>query len=271
MMALGPFAFSSHLLVGALSLIGWLVIAQYYDKRYQLRLEPRLWWIVISSLIVGRMAFVITYIEQYRQNVWSILAIRDGGFSLTWAVATLISLVVFQVYRSPNYRRYWIRLSSASLGLTIGLILLSLWLFPRPQELNTEYLTLTDLEGKTVALQNYQGKPMVMNLWASWCAPCRREMPVLQQAQQQYPDIHFVLVNQGESRARIQQYLFEEDLDLANVLSDVDSTVLLALEGRALPTTLFLNGAGQIVATRVGELSQASLQSLLQRLQKNSH
>ena len=270
-MAIGPFAFSSHLLVGALSLIGWLVIAQYYDKRYQLSLEPQLWWMLISSLAVGRMAFVLAYIQEYSHSLWSVFAVRDGGFSLKWALITLLGLVALQSYRSSARRPYWIRLTGAGFVLTTGLILLSLWFFPRPQELNTEYLALTDLEGNAVALQNYQGKPMVMNLWASWCAPCRREMPVLQQAQQQYPDIHFVLVNQGESRARIQQFLFEEGLDLANVLSDVDSTVLLALEGRALPTTLFLNGAGQIVATRVGELSQASLQSLLQRLQKNSH
>ena len=52
---------------------------------------------------------------------------------------------------------------------------------PKPE------LVLQDIQGKQVSLQQLQGKPAVVNMWATWCAPCRREMPLLQQAQKNHP------------------------------------------------------------------------------------
>src|SRR5690606_40886240 len=60
-------------------------------------------------------------------------------------------------------------------------------------------LALTKLEGGEVRLPTFIGQPTVVNLWATWCPPCRREMPVLRDAQQRYPDIAFIFANQGES------------------------------------------------------------------------
>lgn len=266
MISLGPFALSIYVAVGALSLLAWLLLAQYYDKRYNLGLESHLWWMLLSGLVAGRLAFVLLYWEQYRHSFWSVFNVRDGGFSLRTALLVLVALIAIQAYRSAQQRPYWWRLTGGGLLLSSVLLAAALWFSPRPQIINTEYLSLVDLAGQPVALERYQDKPMVLNLWASWCGPCRAEMPVLEQAQQQYPQFHFVFVNQGESRARIAHFLQEENLNLSHVLSDVDSTVLLALQSRALPTTLFLDAQGQIVATRIGELSEASLHSFLQRL-----
>src|SRR3546814_7473677 len=64
------------------------------------------------------------------------------------------------------------------------------------------------------------GEPMVVNLWATWCPPCRREMPVLAKAQEERGDVTFVFVNQGESESEIRDYLRESHLQLSNVLLD---------------------------------------------------
>ncbi|KAG1437283.1 hypothetical protein G6F57_020315 [Rhizopus arrhizus] len=90
-------------------------------------------------------------------------------------------------------------------------------------------LQVTDLQGGQVDLQQFRGSPLVLNLWATWCGPCRREMPVLAAAQQAHADVQFVFLTQGETLDEVQGFLADERLVLGNVLLDDDaaaSTVL---------------------------------------------
>ena len=82
---------------------------------------------------------------------------------------------------------------------------------PKPE------LALQDIQGKQVSLQQLQGKPAVINMWATWCAPCRREMPLLQQAQKNHPEVQFVLVNQGEKAPAVAAYLQKNQVDVAHI------------------------------------------------------
>lgn len=107
---------------------------------------------------------------------------------------------------------------------------------------------------------------MVVNLWATWCAPCRREMPVLQQAQAARPEVHFVFLNQGESAERVLAFLGSQQLPLRNVLLDAHGQAGAQLGHRALPTTLFYDASGRLVDTRVGELSHATLAQRLEAM-----
>ena len=106
----------------------------------------------------------------------------------------------------------------------------------------------------------------MVNLWATWCPPCQREMPVLQKAQAARPDVHFVFVNQGESAQQVAAYLARSGLQLRNVLLDAKGDAGTALGHRALPTTLFFDAEGRLVDTRLGELSEASLAERLANL-----
>jgi thiol-disulfide isomerase/thioredoxin len=124
---------------------------------------------------------------------------------------------------------------------------------------------LGTLEGGTTTLQAMAGKPMVLNLWATWCPPCRREMPVLARAQAGRQDVTFVFANQGESEALVREYLGDSDLELDNVLLDPFSTVMRDSGSRGLPTTLFFNADGRLVDTHIGELTDAGLAAKLLR------
>jgi thiol-disulfide isomerase/thioredoxin len=126
------------------------------------------------------------------------------------------------------------------------------------------------MEGRSVSLADFTGKPRVVNLWATWCPPCRREMPALQQAQAANPDVNIVFVNQGEESQTIAAFLDRQGLALRNVLVDRQNSVGAALGHGALPTTLFFDTNGRLADTRIGELSQATLTQRLARIRATS-
>ena len=106
---------------------------------------------------------------------------------------------------------------------------------------------------------------MVVNLWASWCPPCRREMPMLEQAQQARDDVSFVFVNQGESVDAVETFLQRESLSLDHLYRDPNMAFGRKVGAMAMPTTLYYNGDGQLVDTHFGELSRATLDRSLER------
>jgi thiol-disulfide isomerase/thioredoxin len=131
-------------------------------------------------------------------------------------------------------------------------------------------VALKTLAGETVTLdQIAEGKPMVVNIWATWCPPCIREMPLLAKAQKAYPDIRFVFVNQGEHSETVTDFLKNGDLTLENVLLDSGGQVAKVTASMALPTTLFYNAAGEQVDLQRGELNADILEALLSRIQSD--
>ena len=132
---------------------------------------------------------------------------------------------------------------------------------PKPE------LVLQDIQGKQVSLQQLQGKPAVVNMWATWCAPCRREMPLLQQAQKNHPNVQFVLVNQGEKAPAVTAYLQKNQVGVAHVWLDEAMQARSALPYQGLPSTYFLNKKGEIVAHSLGEIKHEQLEQYLQQIQ----
>jgi thiol-disulfide isomerase/thioredoxin len=115
-----------------------------------------------------------------------------------------------------------------------------------------------------VQLATFKGKPTVVNLWATWCPPCVREMPVLQQAQADQPDVNYVFLNQGESADRVGSWLQARQLHMRNMLLDETRTAGAAFKQSALPMTLFFDAEGRLASTRIGELSAATLAERLE-------
>ncbi|WP_238534364.1 TlpA family protein disulfide reductase [Advenella kashmirensis] len=98
-------------------------------------------------------------------------------------------------------------------------------LVPGPLAQPLPAMALPDMNGQMHNLQDLRNQKVVINLWATWCGPCRREMPMLEQAARQNPDVRFLFVNQGESAATIENYLRQEKLDLSQwIRLDPDST-----------------------------------------------
>lgn len=104
------------------------------------------------------------------------------------------------------------------------------------------------------------GKPLVVNLWASWCAPCRRELPLLAAAQKESAgQTRFVFANQGEDVFTAEQYLAATGLNVDNAVLDASRALGQRFGSSALPVTLFFDAGGRLVASHIGELSPDSL------------
>jgi thiol-disulfide isomerase/thioredoxin len=110
------------------------------------------------------------------------------------------------------------------------------------------------------------GRPLVVNLWATWCGPCRHEMPLLGDAQRRRSDVAFAFANQGEDAATAQRYLGASNLALDHVLLDPGRAIGAAIGSRALPITLFYRADGRLVDTHVGALTAGSLEAALRRV-----
>lgn len=126
-------------------------------------------------------------------------------------------------------------------------------------------LQLATLEERPVSLDSYVGKPVVLNLWATWCPPCRREMPVFEKAQSEFSDVAFVLVNQGESVQQAQDFLESEGLNLTHILLDPSSETMQAMRTSGLPTTFFFDAGGQLVDFHLGEITMSDLEDKISR------
>ena len=129
-------------------------------------------------------------------------------------------------------------------------------------------LVLTELNGGAplTLSQAARGRPVVVNLWASWCGPCRQEMPVLAAAQQRESALGFLFVNQGESDSAVRAYLTDQALPLREVLLDAGSKLGPAVGSRGLPTTLFYDAQGRQFDAHFGVLNAAALEIRLRQL-----
>lgn len=124
--------------------------------------------------------------------------------------------------------------------------------------------TLTDLNGEAVSLSDWRGQVVLLNFWASWCAPCRQEMPLLQATYTAYADDGLVVlaVNMGEEKRRVENFAVDLALTFP-VLADEEITVGTLYRVRGVPTTFFIDRDGVIRQRYVGPLSADVLASIL--------
>ncbi len=134
--------------------------------------------------------------------------------------------------------------------------------FPAPN------FALDDLSGQTVSSADLVGQPFVLNFWATWCPPCRAEMPALQTVGQAFDGrgVRVLAVNQAEDSDQVTAFMRSLGLSLP-VLLDQDAAVSQLYRVRSLPTTFFVDREGVIREIVIGgPLSQALLTSKIESL-----
>lgn len=130
--------------------------------------------------------------------------------------------------------------------------------------------TLESLSGDQISLADMRGKVIVLNLWASWCPPCREEMPALQRVHQENHErgLEVLAVNMTaqDNLAAVEAFVQEFNLTFP-ILLDISGEVGKAYLMRALPTTFFIDQEGVIQRVIVGgPMSEVTLQSTVEQL-----
>jgi thiol-disulfide isomerase/thioredoxin len=133
---------------------------------------------------------------------------------------------------------------------------------------------LVDLQGQSQALAQWRGKVMVVNFWATWCEPCREEIPMFVRMQEKYlaQGLQFVgiAIDQAD---KVRSFGSEFKVNYPLLLGTVDTVELSRQAGNrvgALPFTLVLDRGGKIVATQLGEIKEAKLEGIVSPLLKAS-
>ncbi len=128
--------------------------------------------------------------------------------------------------------------------------------YPAPE------LTLTNLEGSPVSLADYRGKVVLVNLWATWCPPCKEEMPALETFYRKHADDGFtiVAVNDGDPTADVVQFVKDYGLTFPVWLDPTYTATERAFKTLNLPSSFVIDREGQIVLSWVGGINLRTLE-----------
>lgn len=125
---------------------------------------------------------------------------------------------------------------------------------------------LQDLDGETVRLSDLRGQTVLVNFWATWCGPCRDEMPAIQARYNDRGDFAVLAVDFGENAQQVQNFLTEIQVELP-VLLDQDGSVQDLYRVRGYPSSFFVDGDGVIRFLHIGQMSEADLESFLEQME----
>jgi thiol-disulfide isomerase/thioredoxin len=263
---IGPLAMPVGVVIGAATVLAATFAGDWLRRRRGIDPGPVLWKALLSGLVAARAVFVVKHFDIYAKAPLEILNIRDGGYSALAGLLVAAIVAAELTRRSQPLRKPVLAATLAGAAVWLAGTVATTDFSNAPVPIPT--VELRRLDGTPVRLASLAGKPMVLNLWATWCPPCRREMPVLRDAQRQNPDVEFVFVNQGESAGAVSRFLASQQLDMKNVLSDPAGAVGKGIGSFGLPTTLFFDRHGVLHQRHMGELSAASLADRLAAVRK---
>lgn len=238
-------------------MIGASVLATRMSERFNL-------WstvVVFAGLAAARLGHVASNWTYFEDSPLRIFAVWQGGFQWAW-VAPVVILASLFLLRS-RAERLW---AIAPVGVSALVWSVIYQLGSATEPLPAPHIALDQLDGPPVILSQVRDTPTVINLWATWCPPCRREMPALERAEKANPDVRFLFINQGEGAEKIQAYLKAENIDLQHILLDPAMDVPEYYRTVGLPVTLFLNSDGTLRHAHVGEIAPEQIARQIARL-----
>jgi thiol-disulfide isomerase/thioredoxin len=142
---------------------------------------------------------------------------------------------------------------------------------PEPDRKPAPEITGEMFDGQPFALASYRGKVVALNVWASWCAPCRAEAPTLNQVSREYAakPVQFIGLNTRDTRASAEAFVKRFEVPYPNVW-DPSAQIQLAfrdtLPPAAIPSTIFVDAQGRVAARALGRVERPELRNVLDEL-----
>lgn len=261
---LGPFVVPMQIALALGGILFAHIVAAWCRKVKGVDTEAILWTTILLGMVGARLGFVLRYHDLYLDAPSSVIDIRDGGFDKLTGFATAFVVGAVLSRRSPSLRRPL--LASTLTGCVVFFAGMAINQALAPAGTPIPAVEVRRLDGSTVLLNTIVGRPLVINLWATWCPPCHREMPVLAAAQLAHPEVQFLFVNQGESAEVVARYLAANGLRMSNVVLDQDRRAGALSGSSGYPTTLFYDAQGRLYKRHMGELSRATLSEKIDQL-----
>jgi thiol-disulfide isomerase/thioredoxin len=251
------------------------------DAQWSQRVAEGCAW---SGVVGARLGFVLMTWSAFRSAPWTALYFWQPGY-LPYSGLLFGGIYAFwRIRKRPvNEWRSYVRVLGG--GYAVGAVLAiavlgTMNMFTGSQMLRSgdrvPDFTLVDLNGETVRFSDLQGQAVVLNFWATWCPPCRREMPLLDAIHKEYASrgLSVVGIDVGEDRGAVRRYVesigvaYPIWVDAPNSRTGTDSSqsIHVRFGGVGLPTTIFIDPAGIVRNRHLGELSRGFLQTQAEEL-----
>jgi len=130
-------------------------------------------------------------------------------------------------------------------------------------------ITVTDQSESVVNLSDFLGKGVVLNFWASWCPPCREEMPHFDKLSKEYGDVVFMMVDLTDGSRETKEKAFsyiEESGYSFDIYFDLDGSAARTYRIQSIPTTVFVDKEGNISYKKIGAISESQLKSNIEKI-----
>jgi len=259
--SIGPLVFASDRLAAILGICAFMIAAAILARRMDRAISAFASWALVVGLVAARLGHVALHWRSFADEPWRMFAIWQGGFEPLAGLAGVLLAGALTI-----------RSSVAGIGAAAALgVGLFVWagagaLTQATLGQPAPAVALEQLDGPPMAISDAAGKPAVVNLWASWCPPCRREMPLLAETAARRADVTFLFVNQGEEAATIRRYLARDRISLGKILRDQSMQIARHYGVPGLPVTLFLRPDGTLASLHVGEISREALEAGIDRI-----
>lgn len=261
--AVGPMIFGGDRLAAVLGIGAFMLVSAILSVRVDRQIGRWSNQALMVGFLAARLGHVALHFSSFPADPWRVFAVWRGGFSMFTGLAAVLILTPFYL---RSLRTGFAAAAALGLSLFIWVVVGQLAVASAGQTAPAS--EFRQLDGPPLALTDTGGKPVVVNIWATWCPPCRREMPLLAEAAAKRHDVTFLFANQGESADQIRSYLATEKLALDHVLLDQGMALPLHYSTPGIPVTLFLSKDGRLLTAHLGEISLETLNDTIARLQE---
>ena len=264
-LTIGPLVFAGERLAAVIAVVVFLGLSGILAVRLHQRIGTWSLAALAVGVVAARTGHVALNLPSFATDPLRVLMVWQGGFSLP---AGLLAAVAFSLFQLRETRTRVGSLAALGAGLMVWNV--AFQLVATTTAVATPSASMNTLNGSQLRLSQFAGRPVVVNLWASWCPPCRREMPTLMRTAKQRTGTAFVFANQGEGAGAVIRFLGATGLPPDHVPLDQDMALARHYGVQGFPVTLFLDRHGILRDTHFGEISPEALNSAIDALQKEA-